>query len=135
MTRGMMTTYGPASLDDDDSLVQVGKKTGPSRVIEAPVLEEGVDIGNLIEAEAAAKAGLVRSMNATATYMKKLQKAQQDAGVWCAPRGVANPVSAVGGSSLSSNLADELDKLFTRYVAAMRKGVESTLEGLNQPLS
>ncbi len=135
MTRGQMTTYGPRALDDDDTLVQVGKKTGPSRVIEPPVLEEGVDIGNLIEAEESAKQGLVRSLNSARTYMKKLQQAQQDAGVWCAPRGVANPVSAIGGSNVTSNLADELDKLFTRYVAAMRKGVESTLEGLNQPLS
>ena len=67
--------------------------------------------------------------------MKKLQQVQQDAGVWCAPRGVPNPVSAIGGSNVTSNLADELDKLFSRYVAAIRKGVESTLEGLNQPLS
>ena len=131
MPRGMMTTYGVG----DDSLVKVGKKTGPGRVIEAPVLEEGVDIADLIKAEHAAKQGLVRSMNSARTYMKKLQQVQQDAGVWCAPRGVNNPVSAIGGSNLSSNLMDELDKLFTRYVAALRKGVDATLEGLGQPLS
>lgn len=131
MPRGMMTTYGVG----DDSKIKVGKKTGPGRVIEAPVLDEGVDLADLIEAEHTAKQGLVRSMNSARTYMKKLQQVQQDAGVWCAPRRVSNPVSAIGGSSLSSNLADELDKLFTRYVLAMRKGVESTLEGLGQPMS
>ena len=126
MPRGMMTTYGSGA-----RLATAGSP----RVIEAPVLEEGVDLGDLIEAEHSAKQGLIRSMNSARTYMKKLQQVQQDAGTWCAPRGVANPVSAVGGSNLSSNLNDELDKLFTRYVKALRKGVDATLEGLGQPLS
>ena len=130
MPRGMQTTYGMVP-----GKVKVGKKAGPGRVIDPPVLEEGVELINVIEAEHAAKQGLVRSLNSARTYMKKLQQAQQDAGVWCAPRGVANPVSAIGGSTLSSNLTTELEKLFGRYASALRKGVDTTLEGLNQPLS
>ena len=128
MPRGMMTTYGAGG-----NRPKVSVKG--TRVIDPPVLGEGVDLLNLIAAEHAAKVGLIRSMNATRTYMKKLQKVQQDAGIWCAPRGVSNPVSAIGGSTLSSNTVDELDKLFARYVAAIRKGVDTTLEGLAQPLS
>ena len=134
MPRGMQTTYGvkPSDLDADP---QVRPTTPGPTVIEAPVLEEGIDIGDLIEAETAAKRGIIRSLNATRTYMKKLQQVQQDAGTWCAPRGVANPVSAIGGSQLSSDEKTELEKIFTRYVAALRKGVDTTLVGLSSPLS
>jgi hypothetical protein len=130
----MLTTHGirPAELDEDPGLERM--PAGPT-VIDPPVLEEGVDIGSLIEAEAAAKQGIIRSLNATRTYMKKLQQVQQDAGTWCAPRGVANPVSAIGGSQLSSKLTTELQKIFDRYVAAINKGVDTTLAGLSAPLS
>ncbi len=133
--RGMMTTSGVRvenGLDEDPAVVRA--PSGPT-VIEAPVLEEGVDIASLIEAEAAAKQGIIRSLNATRTYMKKLQQVQIDAGTWCAPRGVANPVSSIGGSELSSDLNKELDKIFTRYVSALHKGVDTTLQGLSSPLS
>jgi hypothetical protein len=132
MSKGMMTTYGPKDLDDDPNLV---KMPAGGIVIEPPTLEEGVGMGDLIQAEHNAKTGLVRAMNSARTYMKKLQQAQQDAGTWAAPRGVANPVSAIGGSHLSPNLADELEKVFTRYTKALRQGVETTLEGLNLPMS
>ena len=135
MPRGQLTTYGVAAVDDNDSLVQVGKKTGPGRVIEAPVLEEGVELINIIEAEHGAKQGIVRSLNSLRTYMRKLDQAYIDAGTWCAPRGISNPVSAIGGSHLSSSEADELQKIFDRYVKAIRKGVPTTLQGLNLPLS
>ena len=135
MPRGMMTTSGikPSDLETDETLVKMPKKE--PTVIPAPVLEEGVDIGDLIEAEHAAKAGLIRTLNTAQTYMKKLQKVQEDAGIWCGPRGVANPVSAIGGSHLGPNVTDELQKLFDRYVAAIRKGAPLTLEGLSSPLS
>ena len=135
MGKGMMTTSGARPTDVLDADPELEKVPAGGRVIEAPVLEEGVDIGTLIEAEHAAKAGLIRTLNSARTYMLKLQRVQEDAGTWCGPRGVSNPVSAIGGSHLGPNVTDDLQKLFDRYVSAIRKGAPLTLEGLSSPLS
>ena len=123
--RGMMTT-------NQEEVVEM--PVAHQTVIDPPELDPGVDMGSLVKAEHAAKTGIVRSLNALRTYMTKLQAVQQDAGVWCAPRGVPNPVSAIGGSNLTPRVEVELEKIFARYVAAIRKGVPTTLEGLNLPL-
>ncbi len=135
MPRGMMTTYGVTKHGSDAKLIEPVKPPAAGRVIEPPVLEEGVELINIIEAEHGAKQGIVRSLNSVRTYMRKLEQARLDAGTWCATRGVANPVSALGGSHLSSVEVDELQKVFDRYVSAIRKGVPTTLEGLGRPLS
>ncbi len=127
MPRGMMTTYGAGGN-------QIASVKG-TRVIEPPVLEEGVTLINVLEAEYGAKQGIMRSLNALRTYMAKLEQARQDAGVLSAASGTANPVSSIGGSEMSSKETTELQKIFDRYVSALRKGVPLTLDGLNQPLS
>ena len=128
MTSGQLDTYGPGTH------VKVGSG-GRHRVIDPPVLEEGVTLSDVIEEDWRAKKLQISGMKSALTGVRKQDKAYNDAGVWCATRGVGNPVSSIGGSSVEPEAVDELEKLFNRFIRALRKGVPLTLEGLNAPLS
>ena len=93
------------------------------------------EFADLLEAEYKAKVGQVSSCKAAETYTRKLVQAYEDMGAVAAATNRGNPISAIGGGLLPPRVVDALEKVFARYIAALRKGVPTTLEDLDRPLS
>ena len=93
------------------------------------------EFADLLEAEYKAKVGQVASCKAAETHTRKLLKAHEDMGTVAADSRRGNPISAIGGGNLPPRVVDALEKVFARYIAALRKGVPTTLEDLDRPLS
>ncbi len=128
MGNGQLTTYGPATH------VKVGSG-GQHRVIDAPVLEEGVTKEEVALNGLKAHQGMVRSLNALLTFVRKQATAKNDMGVLCAADGTSNPIVSIGGSEIRSDEVVELEKIVQRYITALHTGAPLTLTGLNAPSS
>ena len=90
----------------------------------------------ILEAAEKAKRGQVASMKAAETYTRKLLEEYANAGMDAAASGSFNPISAIGGGGFHPpEVVDVLEAVFIRYIKALRKGVPTTLDDLNGPMS